>query len=156
MNIFVLDLNQKLSAQYHTDKHCVKMILEQVQLLTTAHHVLGTDVQLIPYKKVNQNHPCNKWVRESLSNYLWLISATKELCIEYTYRYKRHHKCEKVLLWCKENLPNMSNIGLTTFAQAMPDKYKNKNIVKAYRSYYLGEKRHLFNWKKRPIPSWIL
>jgi len=33
MNIFILDNNPKLAAQYHCDKHCVKMILESAQLL---------------------------------------------------------------------------------------------------------------------------
>lgn len=28
MNIFVLDNNPKKCAEYHVDKHCVKMILE--------------------------------------------------------------------------------------------------------------------------------
>ena len=39
MNIFVLHLQQKLAAQYHCDKHVVKMLLETVQLLYTAHWV---------------------------------------------------------------------------------------------------------------------
>ena len=40
MNIFVLDENPYLAAQYHNNKHVVKMILETAQLLSTAHHVL--------------------------------------------------------------------------------------------------------------------
>ncbi len=33
MNIFVLDLNPALAAQYQADKHIVKMVLESAQLL---------------------------------------------------------------------------------------------------------------------------
>ena len=40
MNIFVLDTNPKICAQYHVDKHVVKMILELAQILSTAHRVL--------------------------------------------------------------------------------------------------------------------
>ena len=39
MNIFFLDENPTLSAQYHVDKHVVKMILETAQLLCSVHHV---------------------------------------------------------------------------------------------------------------------
>jgi len=40
MNIFALDDNPKIAAQYHNNAHCVKMILECSQLLCTAHRVL--------------------------------------------------------------------------------------------------------------------
>lgn len=40
MNIFFLDLDPKTCAQYHCDKHVVKMIVEYGQLLSTAHRVL--------------------------------------------------------------------------------------------------------------------
>lgn len=36
MNIFILDSDIRKSAKYHTDKHCVKMILEHCQMLCTA------------------------------------------------------------------------------------------------------------------------
>ena len=156
MNIFVLDLNLQLNAKFHVDRHCVKMILEQSQMLATTHHLSGTDPDLIPYRKTHHNHPCNLWMRKSLSNYLWLINSTEELCKEYTYRYGKHHKCEEILKWCKGNSPNIPDLGLTPFAQAMPDEYKNEDAVTAYRAYYLGEKQHLFKWTKRPIPYWIM
>ena len=155
MNIFILDENQMLNAQYHCDRHVVKMILEQNQLLTTAHHMTGTNSKIIPYKKTHHNHPCSKWARASLSNYMWLLNSTEELCREYTYRYEKIHKCERILRWCKMNKPNIIDIGLTPFAQAMPAQYKNKNAVLAYRAYYLGEKHHLFSWKRRSVPFWI-
>ena len=40
MNIFYLDSDPKLCAQWAVDRHCVKMILEYSQLLSTAHRVL--------------------------------------------------------------------------------------------------------------------
>lgn len=47
MNIFVLDYNVEKCAQYHCDKHVVKMILESCQMLSTAHRVLdGVRTQL--------------------------------------------------------------------------------------------------------------
>jgi len=40
MNIFYLDNDPKVCAEMHNDKHCIKMILEYAQLLSTAHRVL--------------------------------------------------------------------------------------------------------------------
>ena len=39
MNIFFLHLNQQKCAKWHVDKHVIKMILESIQLLCSAHHV---------------------------------------------------------------------------------------------------------------------
>ncbi len=40
MNIFALDIDPRLAAQAHLDRHVVKMILEYAQLLSTAHRLL--------------------------------------------------------------------------------------------------------------------
>ena len=155
MNIFILDLNHETNASFHCDRHVVKMILEQNQLLTTAHHMTGTNPKIIPYKKAFYNHPCAKWTRDSLSNYNWLIKLTEELIKEYEYRYGKVHKCTGVLEWCKDTKPNIIDIGQTPVVQAMPNKYRSNNIVEAYRDYFNTEKRHLFSWKKRPVPYWV-
>ena len=49
MNIFYLSHCPKKAAQVQYNKHVVKMILETAQLLCTAHHELGTSID-IPYK----------------------------------------------------------------------------------------------------------
>lgn len=152
MNIFVLDKNITKSAQYHVDKHIVKMPLETAQMLCTAHQLNSNNA---PYKATHINHPCNVWVRKTLDNYLWLVDFGLELCKEYTYRYGKVHKCQKVIKWCKQNLPNLSDNGLTRFAEAMPDEYKTKDPIDSYRNYYASDKQHLFSWKKREEPWWI-
>lgn len=152
MNIFVLDKDPKICAQYHTDKHVVKMILESVQMLSTALRLSGLSKG---YKATHINHPCTKWVRESLSNWLWLKELTIYLHEEWQYRYNhsKKHKSIEVL----EQLPNpfIHDKGLTEQAQAMPEVYKDCCVVQAYRNYYKEEKKHLFTWTKRPIPEWI-
>lgn len=40
MNVFALDLDPGQAAQWHCDKHVVKMCVEYAQLLSTAHRVL--------------------------------------------------------------------------------------------------------------------
>ena len=52
-----------------------------------------------------------------------------ELCKEYTYRYERRHKSQDVIEWCIVNKPNISDIGFTEPAKAMPDEYKVDSVV---------------------------
>lgn len=152
MNIFILDLDFKKNAQYHVDRHIVKMITEQNQILSTVHWQTGGKAH---YKPTHIHHPSVKWCMQSLSNYKWLIESTLALCEEYTYRYGKIHAGEQICLELAYNLPNIKDIGLTEFARAMPDNYKNKCIVKSYRDYYNGDKQHLFKWKNRNIPEWV-
>ena len=124
MNIFVLDNNPHVAAMYACDKHVVKMILESAQMLCSVHPE-GT----APYKRSFYNHPCTKWVRASSENYDWLIEHARALCTEYTRRYGKVHKSEKVIDWCDANRPELPDVGLTPFAQAMPEDYKNEDAV---------------------------
>ena len=50
MNIFYLDKDPKVCAKMHVDKHCVKMIVEYAQLLSTAHRVLD-GIQVVGLSK---------------------------------------------------------------------------------------------------------
>lgn len=178
MNIFYLDKDPKLAAQYHVDKHCVKMILETAQLLSTAHRVLdgvetiqlndkGTrrvkrwilpdDGRSVLYEATHINHPSAVWVRQSARNYLWLFDMFVALQNEYTYRYEKFHKCA-MLLKPLSSLPN--NISLnapwTEPTPAMPEQYKVPgDSVKSYHNYYNGEKQRMFSWKKRDVPMFI-
>ena len=43
MNIFYLHENPEICAEYHCDKHVVKMILETAQMLSTAHRIIDGD-----------------------------------------------------------------------------------------------------------------
>jgi hypothetical protein len=158
MNIFVLDLDPRRAAEYHCDKHVVKMILETAQLLYCAHWVLQPDS--IPpgaYKKTHVNHPCAIWVRESRENYAWLCALGWWLCKEYTYRYDKTHKTEAHIVWLLSTVPtSLSSAGLTPIRMAMPEECKDKNPVHAYRMYYLKSKRALLMYKRRPMPSFLM
>ena len=150
MNIFVLDKNPHVAAMYACDKHVVKMILESAQMLCSVQPE-GT----APYKRSFYNHPCTKWVRASSENYDWLIEHARALCTEYTRRYGKVHKSEKVIDWCDANRPELPDVGLTPFAQAMPEDYKNEDAVEAYRTYYRNDKRRFATWKDVDPPTWF-
>jgi hypothetical protein len=157
MNIFVLDYNPKKCAEYHCDKHVVKMILESSQLLCGVHHMTDQVTNEVPYKLSHKNHPCSIWVRECYENYVWLCDLGMELCSEYTYRYGKRHKSQDVIEWCIINKPKIKSIGeLTPFALAMPIECKIGNAIDSYREYYRKEKKDFANWKNRNIPDWFI
>ena len=156
MNIFVLDNDYVECAKLHVDKHVVKMILEHAQMMCTVHHLIGGYDYKIPYKSTHVNHPCNKWLRDSIENYEWLYNMTSALNDEYRYRYDKNvnHKSFDVI----ESLPfpDLPDVKMTRFARAMPDECKIDNdIVASYRNYYNVAKQDILKWTKRDIPAWI-
>jgi len=163
MNIFFLDFCARLAAEYHCDKHVVKMILETAQLLYSAHWVLDGEVNLPAnaYKKTHANHPCAIWTRQSLANYEWLADLGWFLCKEYQYRYGEHkqHKTEWHIVWLREHAPvGAPSIGITQIPLAMPVEYKKRHPVQSYRTYYIENKlklRGIVNYTKRPPPPFL-
>lgn len=177
MNIFVLDTDVKKCAKYHCDKHLVKMITEHNQILGTISYIrrgiknkkeitdtfIETHFQGFPRQKDNkpfpygigfQNHPCTQWAARSASNYKWLTRLTSEMCKEYTRRYGRKHAGEDINLWYSNNMPEIPDIGLTEFPQAMPDDAKMPNPVDGYRNYYKKYKVRFAKWQHSEIPEW--
>lgn len=159
MNMFVLDDDPVEAAKMHCDKHVVKMILESAQILCTSHYLVADVLPnpTPPYKKTHTKHPCCKWVAESFANYNWLCQLGKALCREYTYRYRKTHKSEKVIDWCAQNYPHgIPQSAMTPFPQAMPKQYRQANPVMAYRQYYLCAKLEFAKWTKRSKPTWVV
>jgi len=183
MNIFYLHNDPKICAEMHNDKHCIKMILEYCQLLSTAHRVLDGEMYIdktvnnrnikrwrllddresILYSATHINHPSAVWVRKSIGNYYWLSNLLVDLCKEYTYRYGKVHKCERdglVQLLHDCTPDNMHVIAFTEPTPAMPDDVKIAgDSLASYRNYYISNKQHLASWKgkvnSRNIPEWF-
>ncbi|MBE19508.1 MAG: hypothetical protein ACJ0GU_00995 [Gammaproteobacteria bacterium] len=160
MNIFYLNRDPKIAAIEHSDKHCVKMILEYAQMLCTAHRELDGDEiadKLFMYKRTHLNHPSTVWTRENKKHYDWLYDLFAALCEEYTYRYSKVHnsdlKFRDILKISPKKIPN--NKAFKQPPQCMPDKYKCKDSIIAYQKFYLGEKAHFSKWKKREVPKWF-
>ena len=86
MNIFLLDYDHETCAQYHCDKHVVKMPLESTQMLSTVHWRHNAEG---PYLPVHQKHPCTLWAGQTVENYKWLWRLGIALCKEYTFRYEK-------------------------------------------------------------------
>ena len=177
MNIFYLDKDAKTAAQYHCDKHVVKMIIEYAQLLSTAHRILdGTQYldktangrnikrwkltdrrESILYKASHINHPSAVWVRESNEHYTWLWNLAMDLCREYSHRYSdKEHKTTLVLQNLSFGPQNIPRTGLFSEPpQAMPEDAKIPgDSVSAYRNYYKKYKTRFATWKNREVPEW--
>lgn len=168
MNIFYLHHNPFLAAQYHCDKHVIKMILESAQMLSTAHRVLDGYITMSPKKRFNLdeprdsilysathiNHPSAIWCRENSANYRWLFNLYLALCEEYSHRYHKIHKSSE-LMGLLVNLPLSIERSdtMSKMALAMPDQYKTDDPIESYRNYYIGEKSRMLKWTKRNIPE---
>jgi hypothetical protein len=175
MNIFLLSWDTKKCAQYHFDRHVVKMILELAQMLCTAWHILDPDsLSNDCYKPTHVNHPMTRWVREFKNNYTFTAQLALDLCDEYYYRYGQYksppiqHKSRTIIEYLSENIPPsiptrsaryiriLGDVLLTKPPQAMPDECKHANVIQAYRLYYQSEhKKHLRAWKNRDNPYWF-
>jgi hypothetical protein len=152
MNIFILDLDIQKCAEYHCDQHVIKMPLESVQILCTALNKKGFET---PYRPTHVKHPCVLWVEESYDNFLWLVELASALNSEYKYRFDKNKNHQSISVIPKIEKFKYQRIGLTPFAQAMPDKYKIRgDPVAAYRQFYLAEKMHFAKWTKREVPHW--
>jgi hypothetical protein len=164
MNIFYLDKRPDDCAEMHCDKHCVKMILEYAQLLSTAHRVLdGEAAPASTYKLTHKNHPSTIWTRSSSQHYDWLFRLFRMLSAEYSMRYSNEKQGFKVhKSWDKlgkilETPPkNIEDNGWVDPPQCMPDSCKTDDVVEAYRNYYMTEKASISVWKYSNMPSWFI
>lgn len=153
MNIFYLDSDPKLAAEYHCDKHCVKMVLETAQLLSTALQLNGAnDNQL--YKITHKNHPSAIWVRSTREQYNWTVDLFESLLKEYELRYNKIHKCSSMIGLFDIYAKRIRGSGYTAPPQCMPDDCKGDNTVEAYRNYYRVHKAYMATWKTQ-TPDWF-
>ena len=164
MNIFYLSDCPQEAAESHNDKHCVKMILESAQMLSTAHRELDGDVPDILYKSTHKNHPSTIWTRSSKQHYDWLYRLFRQLSAEYTLRYSKsgnwgrdlkvHKTWDKLGKILKTAPKNIKDNGWVDPPQCMPDHCKKPDTIDAYRNYYLTEKASFSTWKYSQQPTW--
>lgn len=185
MNIFYLDENPVIAAEWMVDRHVVKMILESAQLLSTAHRILdGREIQLevdilqedgkiktrkkkwwllddareeVIYSATHINHPSAVWARTSVENYNWLVDHFFALMQEYTHRYNKQHKCYGEISYMLQSPPKkLEEFDMTTMPSCMADEYIIcSDPVRNYRNYYKMGKTHLHKWTNREPPRWI-
>ena len=145
MNIFILDRDANKCAEYIDDIRLPKMILESTQMMASALYANRASDEEIPFVKsgksrygnAHPNHPCTIWAGKNYLNYCFLRDLAIAMCGSYTRRFGKIHACEDPILdmgrlWNKFHYSEE----MTPFVLAMPDEYKDKDAVKAYRAYY--------------------
>lgn len=170
MNLFYLDDDLDLCAEYHIDKHVGKMQLEATQLLSTALwidkligfvpraldaeelSVVKDAMRELPsriddrrhmdiqYKACHHNHPSAIWVRSSLEHYYWTINYVNALESERLARSRAKPHDS-----CKEcnrlELPrHILDRGFTPPTPAMPPELVSGDTVQDYRLFYMLDK----------------
>jgi hypothetical protein len=166
MNIFMLARGPIACARAHCDKHVVKMPLEYAEMLALAHwhrEIASGKVQRVGYTtdsawpkigKRHLNHPCSLWARASRQNYLALFNLFVATLDEYEFRYGREHSYRRFVDTFYDVPTDLEASGLTRPYQAMPEQYRRRSAVEAYRLYYLAEKARFAKWTRRAPPDW--
>lgn len=157
MNLFPLDQDLTKCAQVTVDKHVVKLVTEANQLLSNS-----LQPNIAPYRISHYNHPMSIWVRESKANFDWTVEYCQSLLNEYTFRYGKIHKGQSVLdlirhfqntIAFPQNQATKMPRCFGTFKGIIPE---TDNVIADYRLYYKLAKSHLFRWKNRDVPKWLL
>lgn len=182
MNRFRIEQTPSQCAKSHCDKHVPKMVVEEAQMLCTAHRMLDGTLEMRPsksgkrqvkywsmpddregilYKAVHMGHPCTVWAAESLGNYRWAYALFEYLCEEYSYRYGKVHASQSKLLdtlaLAPENINKTLPVSPMPLAMgAAPQCIDPTDVIGSYRKFY-QTKQHRFSmtWKSRPVPEWF-
>lgn len=177
MNLFTLceeisyPAHLQINAEYHCDRHVIKMILEYSQLLSTAMHVMphtfsGCKPITAPLGKSHANHPVALWACALPENAMYLLRMAVALCHEKNHRWpcRPRHAYETQLLALVEKLE--SNPLFNTFPASFPVAVKSKagqkvhapllEVVSTYRDYYVADKAGFATWRRRIKPMWFL
>lgn len=102
MNIFYVDTNPYIAAEYLCDKHVVKMILESAQMLSTAHRLLDGKLteyeEFIPkFKNINGFKVGTGWITKKKQKYV-LTNVRDE-----SKFYKVAHKNHPSSIWVRQS-----------------------------------------------------
>ena len=153
LNIFFLHEDPVISARWLIDRHVAngKMIVESSQMLANCYLPSQLNRDDCPKTQKGEsrtygyyNHCCSKWIRESLSNFNWLLEHAQEMGRARMYRTGKDHFSIKFINWCANNTPNIKDIGLTKPAMAFNncDQFKDENnITLSYKKFYVFDKR---------------
>ena len=139
MNIFAVCDDTETCARYLDDKRLVKMVLETAQILCTSLHINGySDDNL--YRKTHAHHPVVQWCASNRFNYYWTVRYFNDLCLEYTRRYSKHHKCQlkfgrgRYFTYRAVHIPDSAYGNMTPFCNCTKDY---KHIPDTFLAYKL-------------------
>lgn len=143
MNIFYTHPNPEICALNHSNRHCIKMILEYAQMLSTAHrkldgHKLADEWGLM--KATHESHPCTFWVEQSTYHYKWLYDVWVYLLFQYRETYGRSHKAERLIAHLSNTPFNMLKRGFKP-----PYPVGDVELAKQEKDVTIFYKKYLIN-----------
>lgn len=169
MNVYVLDEDPVAAAIAQCDAHVVAGSFACAQLLQLVARDVSVPATDLP---VLYNHNCAHaaWATRDTKMGLWLLRHTLALQREYAHRYGRDHKLfaavsslEPRLSKRLRNLANTYGDDSVSFMAHVPYGYwpcnpveASKDIVAAYRRYYIMEKRRGAKYTRRAPPPWMV
>lgn len=156
MNIFATSPSPVISARALDTRRVNKMGSESLQMLCTAIRYCApsetinegdsvitsivnavTNQPLQPprlWKSTHVNHPCNKWTRETQSNFAWLVTHALELCeVHYEYYGRRRTIIPVIELCCTKYMHFIPEGPLTPFADCTGIDDPSLDIHEKYR-----------------------
>lgn len=150
------------AAQALCDKHVVKMVLESAQVASTVLRERGNTSPLL-YKPTHKNHPCTRAVAENKDYANWFMAHALSLAYEYTHRFGKVHKSQRIL---EHSMPRLctplGKLLPRDVPQTVPVEHKVEgDPVRAYRSYLQWKYNNLWpkgsaRWTARQQPRWSL
>jgi len=186
MNIFILSeeidpqVHYRQNAEFHCDKHVVKMIAESAQILVTALHgkaypEFGTYIPdslanfpCKPLSSGHAKHPCVEWTCKSIIHFNYVARLAQALCNEHQYRYPL--SCDHTYSrWIDMLVSYLTRCGIgqniqlpTQFAVAVKNvtlrstATPHLDALRIYREYYFKDKKGFATWRRRQKPVWWL
>lgn len=178
VNIFFTDWDPVVAARDSCDKYVVKVPVEVATMLSAVHWRTGYDgpvgsgsplaydldtgkvlPAVGPYRNsrvIKSSSEIYRWLVKSRGNYDYAIAYGLELIEEYKRRYGGTHTTEGILLWLRDNYPDIPKGPMTEdVGLAMPDGYKDRgDPVQSYKEYLVHEKSGILKWDRGRMPGW--
>ena len=109
------------------------------------------------YKEAYPNHPMTKWVGFNRDCFRCALENAVFISQEYCKRFNKLHKSSAVINTIYDNnyIDDIPDGFFKEPPQCMPDEYKDKDYVIAYRKYYMGAKAYFAKWERGVnAPEW--
>ena len=171
MNIFAMYESTILNAQSLDDRRLNKLMIEMSQMISTAfdRHQLWNPTMCAP---AFANHPCTRWVGDSICNLAWAISSYESMHYEWTKirGFNRHINFFTYIASFDKNyssLPLSMSVKPTPFANCASNlelgiSFKHiEDVNLAYRMYYSARIKKdeadgkILRWTNRSRPEFI-
>ena len=164
MNLFILDENPALAAQYHCDNHMNGSILEIADMMCmVADHMRIYFEGQYHWSVEASMHPCTQWAKASVHNRAWMMELAENLQKQRELAHPgiKLHKSLRTARVAR-SLIDPDDKGdwtqHTPFVQLVPAEFQARHsAVCSYRLYYEHKLEHglKMEWKNRTIPEWL-